>query len=105
MINITRTSHLKLIFGVIFFLSQIKFPSCSAEIEKLSWGAVEKSSLKREDEAFFRVPGIGRARHAGNYDREVLRSGRPIFVAPPTFGKMELHRPIVLNHRYRHAYG
>ena len=50
---IKRINHLKLIFCTIFFLSQINFPSCSAEMKKLSSSAVEKSSLKREGRSVF----------------------------------------------------
>ena len=87
------------------FLSEINFLSCSAEMETLSSKTVEESSLKREGEVTLRVPGVGSARHAGNYGRRVIRRGRPIFVAPPVYGKMEHHRPVVLNRKYRHAYG
>ena len=103
--NITRSEYLNLILGA-FIILNINMLSCSADMEKLSSDVgMEKSSLKREDEVTLRVPGIGRARISGHYGRRVLRSGRPIFVAPPTFGKMKLHRPIVLNNRYRQAYG
>ena len=99
--NISK--HLTLALGVAFLLFDINHFLCSAENVKMSSDeeAVAESSLKREAEVTVRVPGIGRARYAGEHGRRVITSGRPIFVAPPTFGKMKLHRPIVLNRRYR----
>ena len=105
LMNISK--HLTLTFGVAFLLFDINRFSCSAENVKMSSDeeAVAESSLKRDAEVTVRVPGIGRARYVGEYGRRVINSGRAILSRPLISDRMEHHRPIVLNHRYRQAYG